>query len=145
MSTTKVYRLKRAFRLAVPIVLEGGEKRYIRFVGGSRPSRTLGYFSTKNPSLQKALEQSPLYNQEFYLERDIKAVAKNNEEEKSPSIEECLRNPETAIRDTSVNSKKMAIAFVLAEFGKSFPDDVSTVEEYKRYAAEHFNVLFEKW
>lgn len=142
----KIYRLISAFQAVVPLELPNGKKRFVKFSGGSRNARTRGFFSTSSEVLQKALESDVLFNVAYRLESTIKGTPKA-QESTAPVInmEDYLQDPETAVRDTSVTSKKMAVAFIQATFGEAFPSEVNTVEECKRYAAEHFNVLFEKW
>lgn len=143
----KIYRLKTAFGASVPVILKNGKKRYIRFTGGSRAARTRGFFSTNNEELQRALEADECFNVVYELEAEHNVSTEQSEstsEMKQP-IEMYLIDVNTAIHDSSVTSKKMARAFIQAEFGGVLPSDPVTVEEMKQYAAQNYNVVFDKW
>lgn len=99
-------------------------------------------YSTADDAIIEALKKHKYFGVYFFLKSDD-APAPKKEEPKT--IEEELNDPETAIRNESVTTKQMAIAFIQGTFGDTFSAPNMSVEEMKREAARRWNVLFVKW
>lgn len=100
-------------------------------------------FSTSDPKLTKALKEHPWFDKIFFVQRTIDDTP--TAPAKVKTIEEELKDPDTAIRNESVTTKQMAIAFIQGSFSETFSAPNLSVEEMKREAARRWNVLFVKW
>lgn len=98
-------------------------------------------FTAHDPDLAKAMKESPYFNTVYYADeeredRDNAIIVKE-------SIEDELRDPETAVYDESVTTKSMAIAYIQGNYDGVFT--ATTVEEMKREAARKWNIIFKNW
>lgn len=100
-------------------------------------------FATHDDDLAQAMKEHYLFNSVYYIKEEIADAPK--EEKKMDSIESHLSDPATAMRNETVTTKQMAIAFIQGTFGDTFSAPNMSVEEMKREAARRWNVLFVKW
>jgi hypothetical protein len=99
-------------------------------------------YSTADDAIAEALKKHKYFGVYFFLKNeDIPAP----EKAEPKTIEEELSDPTAAIRNESVVTKQMAIAFIQGTFGETFSMPNMSVAEMKREAARRWNVLFVKW
>ncbi|MCM1169982.1 MAG: hypothetical protein NC324_08625 [Bacteroides sp.] len=63
----KKYRALRSFMYSTKVTVNG-KTLMVSFNGGSRQTKTNGFFVTDNADIQRALEALPSFNTDFYLE-----------------------------------------------------------------------------
>lgn len=110
-------------------------------------NRGISTFSTNDPNLIEALKKHKEFGSLFYIKEateEEKAIDARIAETPKP-IEDELADPENAVRNDTVTSKQMAIAFIQGTFGETFSQPSMSVEDMKREAARRWNVVFEKW
>lgn len=123
-----------------------GRTRWISFtfpvIYGNKGVST---FSTSDKALVEALKAHPEYGSLFYIKEtteEEKAIDARIAEV-SKTIEDELKDPETAVYDETVTSKGMAVAYIQGNYDDAFT--ASTVEDMKREAARKWNVIFKNW
>lgn len=99
-------------------------------------------FSTDSVDMVNALKKHPDFNVVFFLKDEPKTI-EVAEESKPKTIEDELRDPETAVYDETVTTKGMAVAYIQGNYDDVFT--ATTVEEMKREAARKWNVIFKNW
>lgn len=102
-------------------------------------------FSTNSTELTEALKKHRWYNKMFFVERTIESSTPKESVKRELTIEECLKDPSTAIHCETVTTKAMAITYIQGMFEESFSAPNMSVEEMKREAARRWNVHFTKW
>lgn len=100
-------------------------------------------FSTSDPKLTKALKEHPWFDKIFFVQHTIDDTPTISANVKT--IEEELKDADTAIHNEAVTTKQMAIAFIQGTFDESFSQPNMSVEEMKREAARRWNVTFPNW
>lgn len=81
----KIYRARRSFTYITNINLDGSS-RVITFDGGSRATKTNGFFVTDDKEVQQALEALPQFNVDFYLD-EVYSYEKAGKPEVPPTRE----------------------------------------------------------
>lgn len=122
----------------------GDKMRKVSFV-------TSALYGTKGESLfiadaevAEAMKKHPWYGVHFFVKEEVKANNSNVEKDNKPkTIEDELRNPETAVYDETVTTKTMAVAYIQGMFDENFTS--TTVEDMKREAARKWNIIFKNW
>ena len=99
-------------------------------------------YSTADDAIVEALKNHKHFGVYFFLKSEDDPAPKKEE---SKTIEEELPNLDDAIRNETVVTKQMAIAFIQGTFGDTFSSPNMSVAEMKREAARRWNVLFVKW
>lgn len=140
-----VFTTKRPSNLALCLKIRGSY-RTIRFTppvyfGIAYPST----YSTSDEAIITAMKKHPDFNVTFFIKEEVDTTPKSAEIVRPKTIEEELKDSETAIRNETVTTKQMAIAFIQGTFGDTFSAPNMSVEEMKREAARRWNVLFVKW
>lgn len=97
-------------------------------------------YSTADDAVAEALKKHKYYGVYFYLKSEDAPVS---EVETTKTIEDELRDPDTAVYDESVTTKGMAVAYVQGNYDGVFT--ATTVEDMKREAARKWNVIFKNW
>lgn len=101
-------------------------------------------FSTSDKALIEALKRHPEYGTLFYIKESIEeSPIMGVNDESAKTIEDELRDPETAVYDETVTTKGMAVAYIQGNYDDVFT--ATTVEEMKREAARKWNVIFKNW
>lgn len=122
-----------------------GRTRWVTFtfsvIYGNKGAST---FSTNDKALIEALKAHPEFNSLFYIAESDETIEEDTFIGNAPkTIEDELRDPETAIYDETVTTKGMAVAYIQGNYDAIFT--TSTVEEMKREAARKWNVIFKNW
>lgn len=97
-------------------------------------------YSTADEEITKALKNHKYYGVYFFLKSEDAPALIN---EVTKTIEDELRDPETAVYDETVTTKGMAVAYIQGNYDDVFT--ATTVEDMKREAARKWNVIFKNW
>lgn len=100
-------------------------------------------YSTSDKDIIEALKRHPDFNVIFFVKTEDADAPKVVETTKPKTIEDELRDPETAVYDETVTTKTMAVAYIQGMFDENFTS--TTVEDMKREAARKWNVIFKNW
>ena len=100
-------------------------------------------YSTADDAIAEALKNHKYYGVYFFLKSEDNSETSAETTEPVKTIEDELRDPETAIYDETVTTKGMAVAYIQGNYDAIFT--TSTVEEMKREAARKWNVIFKNW
>lgn len=101
-------------------------------------------FTTNDKELAEALKKHRDFGVAFFIEEEVLDTPEEVASEViTKTIEDELRDPETAIYDETVTTKGMAVAYIQGNYDAIFT--TSTVEEMKREAARKWNVIFKNW
>lgn len=93
--TRKIYRALRYKGLSVQITI-GGQSQLVSFIHANPTSGENAYLVTDDPEMHAALESSPAYGTDFYLERQT------NYETEVPDIPQPIMDTERVKEDGSV-------------------------------------------
>lgn len=104
-------------------------------------------YTTSDTELIKAMKADPKFDVFYFVKEEImdEVIEEYATIVKGKTIEDELADPENAVRNDTVTSKQMAIAFIQGTFGEAFSQPSMSVEDMKREAARRWNVVFEKW
>lgn len=121
-----------------------GELKRVKFI----PSSLFGVkgeslFSTNDTSLIEAMKKHSYFNVYYFVKTEEVDAPKEEAKNAVKTIEDELRDPETAVYDETVTTKGMAVAYIQGNYDDVFT--ASTVEEMKREAARKWNVIFKNW
>lgn len=112
--TRKIYRAVMYKGLSVQLVI-GNDVRLVSFMHAGATSGQTAYLTTDDPVVQDALERSPGYGKDFYLERQTNYI------KEVPDI------PKPIVENKYVNADGMDTAesasMPAAEEGESIPED----------------------
>ena len=100
-------------------------------------------YSTSDKDIIEALKKHPDFNVTFFVKTEDADAPKVVEAPKPKTIEDELRDPETAVYDETVTTKTMAVAYIQGMFDENFTS--TTVEDMKREAARKWNIIFKNW
>lgn len=100
-------------------------------------------YSTSDKDIIEALKKHPDFNVTFFVKTEDADTPKVVETTKPKTIEDELRDPETAVYDETVTTKTMAVAYIQGMFDENFTS--TTVEDMKREAARKWNIIFKNW
>lgn len=101
-------------------------------------------YTTSNQAIADAMMKHRLFGSIFFVKQVIGDKPKAEVVvEEVKTIEDELRDPETAVYDDTVTTKGMAVAYIQGMYGESFT--ATTVEDMKREAARKWNVIFKNW
>lgn len=93
--------------------------------------------------LAEAMKKHHWFGVHFFVKNEVKDAADaESETETFMTIEDELRDPETAVYDETVTTRRMAIAYIQGKYNEVFSS--TTIEEMKREAARRWNVVFTK-
>ena len=107
-------------------------------------NKGISTFSTSDKTLIEAMKRHPEYGTLFYIKESIEEPSTmGTNAEVTKTIEDELRDPETAVYDETVTTKGMAVAYIQGNYDDVFT--TTTVEEMKREAARKWNVIFKNW
>lgn len=125
-----------------------GEVKYVKFIPAVLyGSKGESLFSTNDAALIDAMKKHHYYGVYYTVKEEINDECSVNEAccttEPVKTIEEELRDPETAVYDETVTTKGMAVAYIQGNYDDVFT--ATTVEEMKREAARKWNVIFKNW
>ena len=94
--------------------------------------------------LAEAMKKHHWFGVHFFVKNEVKDAAyAESAIETSMTIEDELRDPETAVYDETVTTKGMAVAYIQGNYDDVFT--ATTVEDMKREAARKWNVIFKNW
>lgn len=100
-------------------------------------------YSTADDAMVQALKNHKYYGVYFFLKSEDSSTTITEAVEPTKTIEDELRDPETAVYDETVTTKGMAVAYIQGNYDDVFT--ATTVEEMKREAARKWNVIFKNW
>ena len=100
-------------------------------------------FATRDKDLADAIKAHHYFGTYIFVKRETNETPEVVADAKSKTIEDELRDPETAVYDESVTTKGMAVAYIQGNYDGVFT--TTTVEEMKREAARKWNVIFKNW
>ncbi len=100
-------------------------------------------YSTADDAMVQALKNHKYYGVYFFLKSEDSSTISIEAVEPAKTIEDELRDPETAVYDETVTTKGMAVAYIQGNYDDVFT--ATTVEEMKREAARKWNVIFKNW
>lgn len=100
-------------------------------------------FTTSNDDVIEALKKHSSFGVKFFVKKEILSPTTTNSKPTVKSIEDELKDPETAVYDETVTTKGMAVAYIQGNYDDVFT--ATTVEEMKREAAQKWNVIFKNW
>lgn len=121
-----------------------GELKRVKF----NPSSLFGVkgeslFSTNDAGLIEAMKKHSYFNVYYFVKFEEVDAPKAETKMATKTIEDELRDPETAVYDETVTTKGMAVAYIQGNYDDVFT--TTTVEDMKREAARKWNVLFKNW
>lgn len=93
--------------------------------------------------LAEAMKRHHWFGVNFFVKEEVEEANGAVAEEAIKTIEDELRDPETAVYDETVTTKGMAVAYIQGNYDDVFT--ATTVEEMKREAARKWNVIFKNW
>lgn len=125
-----------------------GEVKYVKFIPAVLyGSKGESLFSTNDADLIDAMKKHHYYGVYYTVKEEINDECPENKacdtEKSIKTIEDELRDPETAVYDETVTTKGMAVAYIQGNYDDVFT--ATTVEEMKREAARKWNVIFKNW
>lgn len=125
-----------------------GEVKYVKFIPAVLyGSKGESLFSTNDAALIDAMKKHHYYGVYYTVKEEVNDECQVNEacntEGSIKTIEDELRDPETAVYDETVTTKGMAVAYIQGNYDGVFT--ATTVEDMKREAARKWNVLFKNW
>lgn len=100
-------------------------------------------YSTADDAMVQALKNHKYYGVYFFLKSEDSSTTSTEAVEPAKTIEDELRDPDTAVYDETVTTKGMAVAYIQGNYDGVFT--ATTVEEMKREAARKWNVYFKNW
>lgn len=100
-------------------------------------------FSTRDKDLADAIKAHHYFGTYIFVKRETEETPKVEDKVVVKTIEDELRDPETAVYDETVTTKGMAVAYIQGNYDDVFT--ASTVEGMKREAARKWNVIFKNW
>ena len=125
------------------VIKVNGVVRKVKFVSSAIYGSKCESLFSADAELAEAMKKHPLFGVYFYVKSEPKVAVKTAEDAKPMTIEDELRDPETAVYDETVTTKGMAVAYIQGNYDDVFT--ASTVEEMKREAARKWNVIFKNW
>lgn len=125
------------------VIKVNGVVRKVKFVSSAIYGSKCESLFSADAELAEAMKKHPLFGVYFYVKSEPKVAVKTAEDAKPMTIEDELRDPETAVYDETVTTKGMAVAYVQGNYDDVFT--ASTVEGMKREAARKWNVIFKNW
>lgn len=125
------------------VIKVNGVVRKVKFVSSAIYGSKCESLFSADAELAEAMKKHPLFGVYFYVKSEPQVAVKPAEDAKSMTIEDELRDPETAVYDETVTTKGMAVAYIQGNYDDVFT--ASTVEGMKREAARKWNVIFKNW
>lgn len=166
--TRKIYRAIMYKSLSVQLFI-GNDVRLVSFMHSGATSGQTAYLTTDDPVVQEALENSPGYGKDFYLERQVnyikevpdipKPIVENKyvnadgvesaESETAPAAEEGESLPEDErplSPEEAVTNMAMAKTYLLDKFSndKAQIVDLKRADEVREFAKSK-GIVFPNW